>query len=297
MQPLKFKPIYQNYIWGGKRIQEKYGRQETPIPCAESWELADRPEGMSRIAEGPLMGTTLQKLVEIYGERLLGEGRKDNKFPLLIKILDARENLSVQVHPSEESASCYGGEPKNEMWYFLEEGPIYAALKHPIEKKSFEELLQADCIEDWLRKIEVRSGEAVFIPGGRIHALGAGCFVFEVQQNSNTTYRIYDWGRNGRILHIQEALQCMLFDDVNDPLVKPALLEESAFLRRWEVISSLFFCIEKLEIINPYQQICDPKTFQIFFDLDKGDLTLLPAESEPLNLNAGSFLRVFLPKI
>ncbi len=300
LKPLKFTPLYQDYLWGGRRIAEQFKRKDTPFPCAESWEISDRPEGMSRVAEGPLAGTTLNEIVQMYGERLLGAGRKDRRFPLLIKIIDAEKPLSVQVHPSEESSRVHGGEPKTEMWYLLEKGPVYACFKRPLKQDELTTAIKNTSVEDLLQKIDVNAGEAVFIPGGRIHAIGEGCMMLEVQQNSNSTFRVYDWGRKGadglaRPLHIEEALQCLKFDDVGDPRAEPLMLEESDTLTRWQVLSTLFFSIEKMEIRAPHTQECDPSTFQIFFNIERGESTLLPADSESLELPVGTFIRIYLP--
>jgi mannose-6-phosphate isomerase len=296
LPPFVFEPVYQDYIWGGSRIAKKFHRTKIPARCAESWEIADRPEGMSRINEGPMQGRTLHELVEEFGENLLGRGRSDKAFPLLVKIIDAKEPLSIQVHPSEETAKICKGEPKTEMWYVLHEGPVYAAFKKPVRPEEFSRAIRENTVADLIQKIQVKPGDAVFIPGGRVHAIGAGCMMLEVQQNSNTTYRVYDWNRVGsdgqsRPLHIEQAQQCIKWDDDNDPLVAPELIADDGFSRRWRVLSSLFFTIERWEIVTPYRVDADPKTFQIFFHLlgaEKGKTVLLPAHGESCELPAGS---------
>lgn len=282
LEPLKFTPVYQDYVWGGDRIRTKFNRRDMPIPCAESWEIADRPEGMSIVAEGRFAGTSLNDLVVVYGEKLLGRGRKDRRFPLLIKIIDAREPLSVQVHPSEESAERFGGEPKTEAWHILEGGPLYASFKRPSRKKELLQAIQEERVGELLQKIDARAGETLFIPGGRIHAIGSGCMLFEVQQNSNSTFRVYDWGRKGRALHLDEACNCIKFDDTASPLADSPLL------------STLFFTIQQFEMGGKLQIECNPETFQIFFHLERGETVLLPADSEPLALTPGSYLKVII---
>lgn len=292
LKPLCFQPVYQNYIWGGRRFVKRFGRVDTPAPCAESWEISDRPEGMSVVMEGELAGTTLHDLVVMYGESLLGRGRKERRFPLLIKMIDAVEPLSVQVHPSEESSERYGGEPKSEMWYLLEGGAVYAGFKELCSRQALKAAIRENRVQDLLQKIDVSLGDAVFIPGGRIHAIGAGCMMLEVQQNSNTTWRVYDWGR-GRELHVKEALECLKLDDVANPVHKQILLEENSSMKRFEILSTLFFSIEKLDLKESFSLECDPATYQIFFDLQKAQSILLPADSEPLDLSAGSYIRIF----
>jgi len=208
-------------VWGGERISAKYGRSGLPPVCAESWEIADRPDGMSIVSAGPLKGKTLHDLVAEMGESLLGRGRRDESFPLLIKIIDARECLSVQVHPDVAGAARHGGEAKTEMWYALDADPdarVFAGLK---KGHTPEELLAAadnQTVQDLLQAVPVEKGSAVFIPGGRVHAIDAGCLLLEIQQNSNTTYRIYDWGRP-RELHIEQAMKVICRDDDGDPRV------------------------------------------------------------------------------
>lgn len=286
LEPLKFKPVYQDYVWGGSRIRTKFNRNDAPFPCAESWEIADRPEGMSVVAEGRFAGTSLNDLVVLYGEKLLGRGRKERRFPLLIKVIDAKEPLSVQVHPSEESAECYGGEPKTEAWHLLEGGPLYASFKRPSSKEELLQAIQEGQAGELLQKIEARAGETLFIPGGRIHAIGPGCLILEVQQNSNSTFRVYDWGRKGRALHLDEACNCIKFDDTANPLVQP--LDETILL------STLFFTVQKLEASETLRIECNPDTFQIFFHLERGETTLLPADSEPLDLLPGRYLKIMI---
>lgn len=294
LEPLKFKPVYQDYIWGGRRILERFGKAGTPNPCAESWEIADRPEGMSIVSEGPFAGATLNELLVMYGEKLLGLGRRDRRFPLLIKLIDAKEHLSVQVHPSEESAERFGGDPKNEAWFLLEGGILYAGFKQPSSKQALIQAIRENRAQDLLQKIDARPGETLFIPGGRIHAIGSGCMILEVQQNSNSTYRVYDWGRKGRSLHIEEALQCLKFDDTANPLCKPLCVEETDSCTRWDVLSTLFFSIERMELRAPRSQECDPKTFQIFFRIETGESILLPADSQPLYLMPGEYVKISL---
>lgn len=291
LYPLQFEPIFKDAIWGGHRIAEQY-RKDAPARCGESWEISDRTEGMSIISNGPLKGKSLHQLVEEFGEKLLGLGRKESRFPLLIKLIDARQDLSIQVHPSEETAALCHGEPKTEMWYVLEEGPIYAGFKNPTNRETFSQAIQSNRVVDLIQHFQVESGDVVFIPGGRVHAIGAGCMMLEVQQNSDTTYRVYDWNRIGadgkkRQLHINEALQCIKWDDDNNPIIPSELLEESGNVQRRRLISTLFFSMEKISISDSFHVNADPTSFQIFFYLtgkQKGTFVLLPAVSNSMDL-------------
>ena len=291
LTPLLFEPIYREAIWGGDRLAKKFHRN-IPSRCAESWEIADRVDGMSYVKEGPWKGFSLHDLVVQFGEQLLGRGRKDTAFPLLIKIIDAREPLSIQVHPSEDSAPLCHGEPKTEMWYVLEGGPVYASFKTPTTREHFGEAIHQNRVPSLLRKFETVPDDAVLIPGGLIHAIGAGCMMLEVQQNSNTTYRIHDWDRVGsdgkpRPLHIEPALQCIQWNNSEDPLVQLHPISDNGIVRRWSVLSTRFFTIEKWDVRDAIRVDADPNTFQIFFHLtgtQQGTTVLLPADSKPLNL-------------
>jgi mannose-6-phosphate isomerase len=225
LYPLRFDPVYKDYIWGGSRIPKLYNRDKPAGVCAESWEISTHPDGTTPIANGPLAGKTLCDLLPENKTALLGTNVKSDDFPLLIKLIDARDVLSVQVHPNDANAAAVNGDPKTEMWYFLEgdgSSQIYCGLKPGIGKNGFLAAMQNKTFSDILQTIPVYKGEAVFVPGGRVHAIGPGCLILEIQQNSNTTYRIYDWDRvdakgNGRELHIEKALQVIDWKNNGDP--------------------------------------------------------------------------------
>ncbi|MFA7257320.1 MAG: type I phosphomannose isomerase catalytic subunit [Kiritimatiellales bacterium] len=228
LYPLQFKPVYKDYIWGGSRIPKLFNRNEPDGIYAESWEISTHPDGTTPIANGPLAGKTLLDLLPEHKTALLGTNVKGDDFPLLIKLIDARDTLSVQVHPNEANAAAVNGDPKTEMWYFLEGGgsaQIYCGLKPGIGKETFLQAMENKTFADILQSIPAEKGEAVFVPGGRVHAIGAGCLILEIQQNSNTTYRIYDWDRVGadgksRELHIDKALKVIDWENNGDPRCK-----------------------------------------------------------------------------
>lgn len=225
LYPLRFRPVYKDYIWGGNRIPELFHRNEPSGIYAESWEISTHPDGMTAIANGPLAGKTLRDLLPEHKTALLGKNVRGDDFPLLIKLIDARDTLSVQVHPNDANAAAVQGEPKTEMWYFLEgdgSAQVYCGLKPGVGKSGFLEALENKTFSDILRSVPARKGQAVFVPGGCVHAIGAGCLILEIQQNSNTTYRIYDWDRvdaNGRSreLHIDRAMQVIDWENSGDP--------------------------------------------------------------------------------
>ncbi len=223
--PLRFKPVYKDYLWGGDQIPKLYNRNQPEGVYAESWEISTHPDGATRIANGPLAGKTLSDLLPRYKDELLGTHVSGDDFPLLIKLIDARDTLSVQVHPNDHNAAAVGGDPKTEMWYFLEgdgSAQIYCGLKAGIGKTEFLQAMEDKTFAETLRSIPAKKGEAVFVPGGCVHAIGAGCLILEIQQNSNTTYRIHDWDRtdaagNARELHVDKALQVIDWGNHADP--------------------------------------------------------------------------------
>ena len=231
-QPLSFAPLYQERVWGGRALEETLGRA---LPSrhffGESWEMVDRSEAPSVIGEGACKNISLNELWLQHRERVFGRRAPDcGRFPLLAKILDARETLSVQVHPPEEVAFQLQGEPKTEMWYVMEALPhacLYAGFRPGVGRRQFEEALESGGVEALLHRIPVKKGDAMFIPSGRCHAIGGGCLIAEIQQNSDTTYRVFDWNRVGldgrpRQLHVRESLESIDFTDYEPSLISPA---------------------------------------------------------------------------
>lgn len=283
LYPLRLQPVYKDYLWGGDRIAREYGRQAPPGLVAESWEVADRPEGMSVVTNGALKGSTLQTLMRGLDLDLVGRrGRGLKVLPLLIKLIDARQTLSVQVHPDNAGAEQHGGEPKTEMWYILAAEPgafVYSGLRPGVTPDAFRRAVADQTVEALLNKIPVQAGDAVYIPGGRVHAIGAGCLLLECQQNSNTTYRIYDYGRVGadgqtRALHVEQAIQVIRWDDASPPLAVPRLLEKNDGGERWEILTSPYFRMEQLRLTAPWAWPMDLQTFRVLF-VERGSVDVL----------------------
>ena len=224
MSPLRFIPLYLERVWGGRELANRLGRGLPGAqPIGEAWEIVDREEAQSVVADGPLKGKTLHDLwtnhrAEIFGPR---HAKRGPRFPLLCKLLDARDRLSVQVHPPAAIAPKLGGEPKTETWYFLACDPgsrIYAGLAPGTTRGSFAAALEDGTVENKLHILPTQEGDSIFIPSGRLHAIGEGNLIVEIQQNSDTTYRVFDWNRAGldgkpRALHIGESLASIDFAD------------------------------------------------------------------------------------
>ncbi len=222
LYPILFTPIYKEIIWGGDMMQSHLGRTlpKTTLPIGEAWEIVDRPGSQSVVENGSLKGKTLRELIETYGGSLVGEKYANKLFPLLVKVIDAGQRLSLQVHPDE--ATCRkikGAEPKTEMWYIIaakKDAKIFVGLNHKATKGSFLSTCQSVEVEKYLQVSKSVPGDAYFISAGTVHAIGEGNLLFEVQQNSETTFRISDWGRIGadgkpRELHLENALQSIHF--------------------------------------------------------------------------------------
>ncbi len=221
--PIKFKPVYKEYIWGGRNL-EKFKGNLPKGNIAESWEISTHKDGMSIVMNGELEGKTLHEIVQQYGHEFVGNELPKSaidKFPLLIKLIDANDKLSVQVHPHDEYALVNEKENgKNEMWYIVEAKPgaqIIYDVKPNITKEDFEKAVKEGQIAKCLKHVKVSKGDFINIPAGVIHAIGDGIIIAEIQQSSNTTYRLYDYDRvdvegKKRPLHIEKALDVINFD-------------------------------------------------------------------------------------
>ncbi|MHC4125427.1 MAG: type I phosphomannose isomerase catalytic subunit, partial [Planctomycetota bacterium] len=222
LYPLKFRPIFKERIWGGSKLRDFFDKDISPgVKIGESWELADLPEDKSEIANGHLAGQRLALLIEKYGPAITGKPDYQPPFPLLIKILDAEEILSVQVHPDEQTCRRMGkGEPKTECWYIISAQPgavIYKGLKKSVTRERFAEAIKNGSCAELLEQVAVHPGQCHFLPAGTAHAIGGGLLIAEIQTPSDTTYRVFDWNRvdrtgKARPLHIEEALESIAFD-------------------------------------------------------------------------------------
>jgi mannose-6-phosphate isomerase len=239
-------------MWGGRRLESEFHKNLPPkVRIGESWEIVDRPEAQSVVAKEPLQGTTLHELWMQRRDEVFGDVPDAPRFPLLIKILDASEKLSLQVHPSEHVAGRLGGEPKTEFWYVAAAdsgAELSLGFRTPVTREGFEEKVRDGTIIDHVHKVAVHQGDAVLIPAGRVHATGAGNLLIEIQQNSDTTYRIFDWNRTDpatgqkRELYVREAVQCIDFEDV-----QPKLIQSEGEL----LISHRLFEVQKWNLDTP----------------------------------------------
>jgi len=223
LYPFKFKPIYKELLWGGQKLREFFGKD---IPAGEkigeSWELADLPNDKSIIANGELAGHTIGQAITKFPMEIMGDKNFRGPFPVLIKFIDAKEVLSIQVHPDAQACQRTGsGVPKTEFWYILaaeKDAVIYKGLKKGVTKEEFSQAIRSGTVVELLDKIPVKKGQCYFLPGGTVHSIGAGILIAEIQTPSDTTYRIFDWNRvdaggKPRQLHITEAIASINFDN------------------------------------------------------------------------------------
>lgn len=250
MQPLKFKPIFMKRIWGGNALKTRYGFN---IPdgdkIGELWCISDNRTAVSEVEGGSFDGIKLNELAKNYKDELYGEGKSYDRFPLLIKIIDANDKLSVQVHPDDDYAYKHenGDLGKTEMWYIIDAKPgakLVCGLKEGTTKQQFKTLLDEGILEDCLNEIEVNPGDVVYIPSGMVHAIGDGILICEIQQNSDLTYRVYDYNRvddngNKRELHIDKALDVIDFNLKSDKIIPEYKKIEGGSIAR--VVDSKYF--------------------------------------------------------
>jgi len=308
LYPLKFKPILKDKIWGGTKLQKLFDKQAASDKLGESWELSGYENDESVVTNGFLAGNNLVELIEIYMGELVGDKVYDKyglSFPLLFKLIDANENLSIQVHPGDEvAAERHNSYGKTEMWYVVDADPgaeLIIGFTKDCDKEEYLDALANDQVENLLQKVPVKKGDVFFIPAGLVHAIGKGVVVAEIQQSSDITYRIYDYKRvddqgNERELHTEQALDVINFSAATNPKTPYKAVENEltelvscqyfttslikfnqALTRNYGNLDSFvaYMCIEGDFVI----EYADEKTI-----VNKGDTLLIPASVDEINL-------------
>lgn len=308
--PLLFEPIFQERVWGGRELERALGKKLPPGQAiGESWEIVDRPEAQSVVRRGPFRGRTLHDLWENERAAIFGaDFGTGARFPILAKLLDAQERLSLQVHPPAALADSLGGEPKTELWYVAAAAPgaeIYLGLRAGVSRADFARAVRDGTAADSAQRIAVQAGDAIFLPSGRLHALGGGSLIVEIQQNSDTTYRVFDWNRTGvdgkpRALQIDEAMCSIDFDDFAPGKIAP---DGELLVRAPE------FTVEKWSLANPRRALERPCAALFVClrgavalgetEIATGDFFLVPAGAGEAELEpraaATELLRVTVP--
>lgn len=301
LYPLKFEPVLKNYLWGGENLR-KFGKVfPEDQTVAESWELSCHPDGESIISNGQFKGRTLSSLIQEYNKTLVGTAlpsEKIKRFPLLIKLIDAADNLSVQVHPDDEfAAKNENGElGKNEMWYVIDAIPgakLIYDLVPGTTKEKLEQAIKDKKISNYLNEVPVKAGDFFNIPAGLVHAIGKGIVIAEVQQNSNTTYRVYDYDRtdiygNSRELHIDKALQTINFSSNTNTCTQatPTTIKIAPDSTFTNLVTNSYFSVDKIELNDKITQKTKLERFHIYIVLD-GNITISGNDYEPTSVSMG----------
>ncbi len=296
--PLTFEPVFRDYVWGGRRLETLYRRVLPPGIVAESWEISGHTSSATRVDAGAMKGRTLPEVLDAWGLDLVGTHSAAmlarGRFPLLVKLLDANQPLSVQVHPDDDYAGQHeaGELGKTEMWYILYAEPG-AELIHGLTAGATREgmalALQSGDPAALLRRVRIRAGDTVFVPAGTVHALLAGAVVAEIQQNSDTTYRVYDWGRLGvdgkpRALHVDKALDVIDWGPAAPAIVTPRMVGVGAGWVRRELVRCPQFVVERVELEAGavYAGYCDGATCEIWGCVSGSACVQSGAENVPL---------------
>ncbi|WP_458627382.1 type I phosphomannose isomerase catalytic subunit [Winogradskyella sp. PC D3.3] len=319
LYPLKFQPILKDKIWGGEKLNQYFNKASTSKILGESWEISTVPNDISIVSNGELKGQSLQDLVDIYNSKLLGDKnwkRFGNAFPLLIKFIDAKEDLSIQLHPNDELAKKrHNSFGKTEMWYVMQadkDANLIVGFKGKVDKATYLEHLEHHKLTEILNFDTVKEGDTYFIEAGRVHAIGAGVLLAEIQQTSDVTYRVYDWDRvdangNGRELHNDIAIDAFDFEMENDFRIDYKKQKNVTN----EMVSCPFFTTNFIEITSKIEIQNTHDSFLIYMCVDgdvevstknskeyisKGETILIPAEIENFKLKSdyGKLLEVYV---
>ena len=313
LYPLQFKPIAQDKIWGGRKLADKYGKAPQGSRVGESWEVSTVPGNVSVTANGPLAGQSLQDLVDQYQADLVGQKvwtQYGTDFPMLVKLIDAADKLSVQVHPDDAMAKAEHGQPfgKNEMWYIMDCDPgaeLVIGFNQPLTREKYAALAGEGKFREILQAVKVKKGDIIDIPAGRLHAICEGNLIIEIQQNSDTTYRIYDWDRlddegNPRELHQELAEKALDFA----PIEKLVVAKASAPNQVQNVIANPYFQTNLIELDGTATLERSPQNLDSFiaYVCASGEVTIVDTavrEKSLITLQAGDscLIPAYLKKI
>lgn len=311
LYPLKFKPVFKDKIWGGQKMKQLMGMDFSPLPnCGEAWVLSGVKDNESIVENGFLAGNNLNEIVEVYMYDLVGDKHYEtygNEFPILVKLIDANDWLSIQVHPDDELAARRNiGRGKTEMWYILgsdKNAEIITGFNKKVDKNTYKQHLDNKTLKDILNFEKAEPGDVFFMPAGRVHALGPGIFLAEIQQTSDTTYRIYDWNRvddqgKSREIHTELALDAIDFNVYNDYKSNPDIKQDQTA----NLVNSPYFTTNLIKLSGHSLEkeisaldsfiiyLCVKGKVELLYTggneyLEAGEVALIPAIMENLILN------------
>ncbi|MBE5756832.1 MAG: class I mannose-6-phosphate isomerase [Clostridiales bacterium] len=308
MEILKLKPVGKEYLWGGTKLKEEFSKNIDIMPLAETWECSVHNEGLSTVAEGKFKNKTLKEVLEKY-PKYLGVNLQDKKeLPILVKLIDAKEDLSVQVHPDDFFAMQNENQNgKSEMLYVIdasENSNLILGYTKPVDASILENAIKNNDLDKYLRKIPVKKGDCFYIPAGTIHAISSGSLVLEIAQNSNLTYRVYDYDRvdktgNKRELNFDKAIKVMNMEEYLGYKKEPKKVYYDEFSIE-KICDCEYFEVDKIDVFDSFSFIVDDKSFQVIVCVDgegqieykkgvislkKGDTVFIPANAKKCKIN------------
>jgi len=298
MEILKLFPIGKDYLWGGTRLRDEYGKKISLSPLAETWECSVHPDGSSVVANGRYKGSTLKSVLKFHPE-YLGSKAKDGKLPVLIKFIDAKKNLSVQVHPNDEYARVHENQNgKTEMWYVLdaEEGAaLIYGFRHKVTPEILRNAIKTGTLDRHMQRVNVHKGDVYYVPAGTVHAIGAGVIVAEIQESSNVTYRVYDYDRvdkdgKKRELHFDKAVEVMDMNVAPDVKQKPRMVKYYPGCSREILCRCKYFEVERVQVSKGFSFSVLDSSFQVLMCLDGYGQVETADDRKPIRFQKGETL-------
>ena len=302
MEIMKLLPAGKDYLWGGTRLRDEYGKKIYMTPLAETWECSVHPDGPSRIVNGEFKGKTLADVIKQHPE-YLGTKAENGEFPILVKFIDAKSDLSVQVHPDDEYARAHENQNgKTEMWYVIDaedDASLIYGFRHKVTPEILKEAVETGTLDKHLQKVKVRKGDTYFVPAGTVHGIGEGILLAEIQESSNVTYRVYDYNRvdkNGQMreLHFDKAVQVM------DMGVAPEVKQKHRMVKYYPGCSREILCrcryfeVEKIQVTKGFSFSVLENSFQVLMCLEgNAQIETMDKNQKPLRFQKGETM--FLP--
>lgn len=302
MEILRLQPVGKDYLWGGTRLRDEYGKKIDLTPLAETWECSVHPDGHSIVANGQYKGKTLEEVLQLHPE-YLGRKVENGKLPILVKFIDAKKDLSVQVHPDDKYARKYEHQNgKTEMWYVIDADDsacLIYGFRHKVTEAILRNAVNTGTLDKHLQKVPVHKGDVFYVPAGTVHGIGAGILVAEIQESSNVTYRVYDYDRvdkNGkkRELHFNKAVQVMNMDVAPDVRQKPRIVKYYPGCSRELLCRCKYFEAERIQVTKAFSFSVLDESFQVIMCLDgEGQIETMNESMKPVRFVKGRTM--FLP--
>lgn len=302
MEIFRLQPAGMDYLWGGTRLRDEYGKKIEKNPLAETWECSVHPDGPSVVINGTYKGRNLSDILKLHPE-YSGTKVKAGEFPILVKFIDAKKDLSVQVHPDDEYAKIHENQNgKTEMWYVIdadEGASLIYGFQHKVNPQILKSAVETGTLDKHLQKVEVHKGDVFYVPAGTVHGIGAGILIAEIQESSNVTYRVYDYDRidkNGkkRELHFEKAVQVMNMDVAQDVKQKPRMIKHYPGCSRELLCRCKYFEVERIQVTKAFTFSVKKESFQVLMCLEgEGQIETMDENLKPVRFMKGRTL--FLP--